>query len=421
MGASSCSAEIQSGPPDVAAHDRREFAHMVRIGNLPQIKSAFGARAAELAVSKLRQLAEERFGSVDAVPEEAQAGLIRILGAAGTARNFGEDLASIAETAIEWEGHEFHLAIEDTSPFENLNGRGGYRHADMPGGRTKQLRDDMVLASRALAALRDGALHLVWQPVIAPGSGSGVFYYEALTRFTDALSPMPNVAATIEALERTGLIRAFDRRIISMVVSELETSVDVVLAVNISGLSATHDCWWASIFERLRARRDVARRLVIEMTETAPLAKGSHQLASELHRLGCRIALDDFGVGHASVRQLLALAPDIVKVDRFFVHRAASASSQAALIHLVGLAGSLASSVVVEGIENDAEHRQAATALQILPSGSGGYGQGRFYGSPSISRPWVRSACGAPTRSFHAASSPSSGRSEQPIASGGDA
>ena len=75
--------------------------------------------------------------------------------------------------------------------------------------------------------------------------------------------------------------------------------------------------WWDEIKERLRCAPDLARRLVVEITETAaiPDISDAARLVSDLRRVGCRVAIDDLDAGFASVRQLLALAPDIVKIE----------------------------------------------------------------------------------------------------------
>jgi len=100
-----------------------------------------------------------------------------------------------------------------------------------------------------------------------------------------------------------------------------------------------------------------------------------------LRRHGCHIVIDDFGAGHASIRQLLAFKPEVVKVDRFFVHYAkASTQGFAALGHLIGLAESLGALAVVEGIETAAESEMARQA-------GGCWQQGYHLGRPSFARP----------------------------------
>src|SRR5690606_38135693 len=66
---------------------------------------------------------------------------------------------------------------------------------------------------------------------------------------------------------------------------------------------------------------DIARRLLIEITETASLedVEECGRFVSTLRGLGCGVALDDFGAGYTSFRHLKILAVDMVKIDGSFI------------------------------------------------------------------------------------------------------
>jgi EAL domain-containing protein (putative c-di-GMP-specific phosphodiesterase class I) len=254
-----------------------------------------------------------------------------------------------------------------------------------------EYRRDMALAVELFSGLAEERVHLAWQPVCGSGEGDEILYYEGLLRLIDADGDVAMPGCVVPALERLGLVRALDRYMVSRVIEELEESHSVRLAVNVSAQSAICDHWWASVDTALRASVAVARRLVIEITETAApvsLAKAA-AFSAHMRGLGCSIALDDFGVGHASVRQLLALTPDIVKVDSFFVRRAAQANGGPAVLHhLVGLASALARTVVVEGVETE----EQSCAISWM---GGVWQQGRFFGRASTARPWKLEVPGA--------------------------
>lgn len=128
----------------------------------------------------------------------------------------------------------------------------------------------------------------------------------------------------------------------------------------------------------LAAEPDVAERLVIEITETAAFANLglAVDFADRLRGLGCCIAVDDFGASHATRRRLLALKPDIAKVDALYLRLASVSPEDAAVLHhLVGLAGSLATTVVVEGVET-------GEMLAIAERTGAAWFQGHFVGAP---------------------------------------
>ncbi|OMJ32972.1 hypothetical protein BSZ14_05040 [Sphingomonas sp. Sph1(2015)] len=229
----------------------------------------------------------------------------------------------------------------------------GSRATDAIGG--DDCRADMEAAGRILNALRAGRLHLVWQPVV-PASGSGVRYQEGLLRRVSPDGGLEPVGGDIAALERLGLVRSLDAWVVRQTLARLSDDRGVVLGCNISASSARIDPWWNDIFFLLERMPDLAARLVIEITETAALpdAKEVAAFVARLRAFGCRIALDDFGVGRASFQDILALDPSIVKIDALYLRRAAAGEGGVAadmLARLIAVAQCGGRDVVVEGVE----------------------------------------------------------------------
>ncbi|WP_422059883.1 EAL domain-containing protein [Sphingopyxis sp.] len=236
------------------------------------------------------------------------------------------------------------------------------------------------------AGLPRGRLIVRWQPIFDVSVAGEIFYYESLIGEMKDDGEVASLFPSILSAERVGLARILDRHMFDVIVAELEAFPDVALAVNISAQSVQQDAGWAAIQERLRHDPAVARRLIIEITETAALpqlADAAHFVRAMQH-LGCRIALDDFGTGFASIRQLLALEPSIAKIDRFFVRRLASKNADTATFaSLLGLAKSLGVHVVVEGIETAAQAEAVAELGGTLQ-------QGWYWQTLTSARPWAR-------------------------------
>src|SRR3546814_5236147 len=90
----------------------------------------------------------------------------------------------------------------------------------------------------------------------------------------------------------------------------------------------------------LKGKPDIARRLIVEITETAALhdIEESARFVSALRDVGCRVAVDDFGAGFTSFRHLPALTVDIVKIDGSFVRNVAdNVDNQLFVRNLLGL------------------------------------------------------------------------------------
>jgi EAL domain-containing protein (putative c-di-GMP-specific phosphodiesterase class I) len=244
-------------------------------------------------------------------------------------------------------------------------------------------RKDMALAAIFFEALACNRLQLAWQPVRHASTGVDILYHECLLRMIDAEGGLQLPGHFIPALERLGLIRPLDKFVVQRVVDELRAAPSITLAANISAQSVVSDGWWHALRESLVAAPDVAARLVLEITESAELLSMSAATAfiTTMREMGCKIAVDDFGMGHASLHHLVALKPDIVKIDAFYACWALQApETQAALAHLIALLATLAPIVIVEGVGSDGQSAAILNAGAI-------WQQGYHHGSPTVVRP----------------------------------
>ena len=101
-------------------------------------------------------------------------------------------------------------------------------------------------------------------------------------------------------------------------------------------------------------------RIVVEMTEHAPVGDydGLNTALQPLRDAGARVAVDDAGAGFASLRHILLLAPDIIKLDISLTRGIDSDRSRRALSYaLVAFARETQTTIVAEGIETEAELR----------------------------------------------------------------
>ena len=131
----------------------------------------------------------------------------------------------------------------------------------------------------------------------------------------------------------------------------------------------------------------MARRLVVEITETAALddMEETVRFVSAVRDRGCRVALDDFGAGYTSFRHLKTLAVDIVKIDGSFVTNLAQRPEDFLFIKtLLDLAGGF-------GLETIAECVETGDVADMLKREGVKYLQGYYFGRPSTERPWIES------------------------------
>ncbi|NML35058.1 EAL domain-containing protein [Paraburkholderia antibiotica] len=210
-------------------------------------------------------------------------------------------------------------------------------------------------ARQVLDAMAQGHLALARQPVFNVDEQGRSLYDECLARvlLPDAhCAMMP--ASFIPSVEHAQLMHEFDQIVVTSVIDRLVADETLVLGCNISAGSALISPWWMIIFDRLRRLPEVAHRLIIEITETAPVVPpGARDFLRYLHGLGCRVAIDDFG-SHYGVQNAIRIgAPDIVKLDAFFLREAKDSTRGVERLHsLATLARRLAHTVIIEGMED---------------------------------------------------------------------
>jgi EAL domain-containing protein (putative c-di-GMP-specific phosphodiesterase class I) len=173
--------------------------------------------------------------------------------------------------------------------------------------------------------------------------------------------------------------------VLELVVNELAAAPDLTASVNVSPASTVDPDWWAGLGALLRAHTSVSGRLIIEITETAAIqdVDDARGFVTRVKDLGCRIAIDDFGAGHTSFRNLRKLGVDIVKIDGAFVQNIVKSSDDRAFVHtLVDLSRRL-------GLKTVAEWVQDEEAAQLLVDWGCDFLQGALIGLANDARPWL--------------------------------
>ena len=101
--------------------------------------------------------------------------------------------------------------------------------------------------------------------------------------------------------------------------------------------------------------------VAFEITETALLSNvdSAVKVMKEIKALGCRIYMDDFGTGYASLTYLQQLPIDVIKIDKSFVQQIAKDPESYLIIRsCVNLAHGLGLKCVAEGVENDLQYQR---------------------------------------------------------------
>ena len=249
--------------------------------------------------------------------------------------------------------------------------------------RDAQRRVNIRVTDEIVTALNERRIAMAFEPVVEARSRSASFY-ECLVRMERRDGQVLLAPDIVPVAEKLGLIRLVDHRVLELVVAELATSPNVRLSLNISPDTTMDPDWWASIESLMRAHPGIAERLIVEITETVAIQDIDEVrgFVARLKNFGSRIAIDDFGAGYTSFRNLRKLGVDIVKIDGAFVQNIArSADDRVFLQTLIDLARRL-------GIETVAEWVQDEESASMLRDWGCDYIQGRLIGLASSKRPW---------------------------------
>jgi EAL domain-containing protein (putative c-di-GMP-specific phosphodiesterase class I)/response regulator of citrate/malate metabolism len=224
---------------------------------------------------------------------------------------------------------------------------------------------------RIVRALQNGrALTMAFQPIYGLDDGR-IMGAEALARFRER--PERGPEEWFAEADEVGLRTELELTAVRMALDRLpRLPPSAYLGINASPSTAA-----TPAFQQLLAPVD-AGRVVIEITEHAPVDDYDELNAAlcPLRDLGVRLAIDDAGAGFASLRHILRLAPDTIKLDRSLIDGIATdRSKQALAAGLISFAEKSDAAIVAEGIELEQE-------LEALRGLGVGYGQGFLLAPP---------------------------------------
>ena len=262
-------------------------------------------------------------------------------------------------------------------------GRGRFVSYAGTAAQSQNYRNMLRVGDSFLKALRENRIRLAFQPVMNAALNT-VFFYECLVRIIGENGDVINAAQFMPAVEDLGLARILDKYTMNLAIQELEIFPDVTLSVNVSNWSLTDSAWLDGVVSALRGKKEIAQRLVVELTESVAIQdmQKTESFIGILRGLGCRIALDDFGAGYTAFSQLKSLDIDIVKIDQSFVRDIDDKKSHLFVKTLHSLAEGLGIETVGEGAETKDE-------ADILMDDGIHHIQGFFCGKPRIERLWL--------------------------------
>lgn len=200
---------------------------------------------------------------------------------------------------------------------------------------------------------RRPSLRLITQRICMPENPDVILYNECLLRECDE-GRLTSAGRFVQIMEDQNNILWLDRLVFRLALRYLRCRPSLKLGINMSFKSACLDEAWTFLLDNQERYGDLFARLTIEFTERSimPCLEKTYAFVEELRRLGCRIAIDDFGGGQEQISRLAVLRPDIVKLNCDSLWEARQRGlAQKEYSALVDISRGMANIVVAEGVE----------------------------------------------------------------------
>lgn len=233
-------------------------------------------------------------------------------------------------------------------------------------------------------AFKKGEFYLNYQPIME-ASTDRVRGYETLLRWQRENGEIVRPDEFVPILEETGMIHVLGAWVLQKACEDFSqwlSNGDVDerswISVNLSPVQLLDISLIDRIKEVITHNGLDAHQLHIEITESSLMEYNEYtfDLLAKIKRLGCKLALDDFGVGYSSMNHLKQLPIDTLKIDQSFIrHYRNDPSDQAIIRAMVSLAQNLGKTVVAEGVETQA-------SANFLKQRRCDYLQGFLYAKP---------------------------------------
>lgn len=231
-----------------------------------------------------------------------------------------------------------------------------------------------------IGALTRNEFVLHYQPIYQLSTNK-LTGFEALIRW-DYKNTLQYPQSFLEIAECSGIINDIGRWVIQQSLYQisawnLENSDQLSIAINLSPIQIK-DKSLPAFIKSMLTQYNVAPQLVeFELTETTLLVNNNEtiEFLTSLKQLGCKLSLDDFGIGFSSLSHLHKFPIDTVKIDTALILKSHEANTKRLITGICRMLQSIDIAIVAEGIENE-------SSLSLCQQLDIDRGQGYFYTKP---------------------------------------
>ncbi len=214
-------------------------------------------------------------------------------------------------------------------------------------------------------------------------SDKSISSVEALIRWQKSDGQFCYPDEFVPVFEQTGDITEMDFYVYEKVFSYLHENylagkMPVPIAVNVSRIHLARFAHFRENIHKLQKKYPVPSSLLIfELTESAYIQEldSARLFVEEIHKMGYKVAMDDFGSGYSSLKVLQDMPFDEIKFDRAFLNQESGQKGNKILIQMIQLVKSLNKTIVCEGVET-------ADNVALLEQSQCDLMQGYYYYKP---------------------------------------
>ncbi len=216
-------------------------------------------------------------------------------------------------------------------------------------------------------AIEDGRLFLLCEDVVTVAEPHRIVYRELLVRMRGEDGGLIKPAHFVPAAERYFLMSALDRWVMREALTKLgrlprDAHRGIIYAINVSGQSISDPEFLDFIIDEIQSTKVDPARLCFELTETTAISRLTHasRFVTRLTDLGCRFALDDFGVGMSSFSYLKNFPVHFLKIDGSFVRSMRDSQIDLRMVETINRIGHQL------GLKTIAEHVESLDLIEPL-------------------------------------------------------
>ena len=222
-------------------------------------------------------------------------------------------------------------------------------------------QDHLTLLGELRRAIDQNELELFYQPKFnfAKNAVTGM---EALIRWQHPTRGTVSPADFVPFAEQTGNIRMITRWVINSAVAQCgawqAAGRSLKISINISARDLLDKELVGFVAAKLTEYQVAAELICVELTESALMEDPTNacETLAQLHKLGLKLSMDDYGTGYSSLAYIKDLSLDELKIDRTFISGMNDDPQSAAIVHsTIELGHRLGMIVVAEGVETSHE------------------------------------------------------------------